>query len=189
MKRLDTCCRKLLPVMVLFLGIVFPGEPPAPAGADMTAQLSLSQKFGLHAKKDLGPPVTMNQTLFNVKLPLNISKMPGPWKNAKFVGIAMVYFLDGAGETVGYAVSKNGEAGMPLNISLNSGSYNGTIVLPIQEVAGTLTGKTCGAAIVMAKLGSQVMFIGASKGGTAPNSGSCGSMNLSGIPPGSIMSH
>jgi hypothetical protein len=189
MNRLDTCCRRLLPVMMLVLGIVFFGELSAPAGADMTAQLSLSQKFGLQAQKNLGPTVTMNQTLFNVKLPLHISKMPGSWKNAKFVGIAMVYFLDGSGETVGYATSKYGDSGMPLNINLNGGSYNGTVVLPIQEVAGTLTGKTCGAAMVMAKLGNQVMFIGSSKGGTAPNSGVCGKMNLSGIPPGTIISH
>ena len=189
MKKLDACRRRLLPLMALVLGMVFPGELPAPAGADMTAKLSLSQKFGLQAKGNLGPAVAMNQTLFNLRLPLNISKMPGPWKNAKFLGIAMVYFLDGPGETVGYATSRYGDDGMPLNISLSSGSYNGTVVLPIEEVAGTLTGKTCGAVLVVAKLGSQVMFIGASKGGTAPNSGACGNMNLSGITPGTILSN
>jgi len=173
--------------MMLVVGIVLLGGLPAPAGADMAAKLSLSRKFGLQVKKNLGPAVTMDQTLFNVKLPLNISKMPGPWKNAEFVGMATVYFLDGPGDTVGYAISRDGEEGMPLNISLNGGSYNGTVILPIQNVAGTLTGKTCSAAVVVAKLGDQVMFIGSSKGGTAPNSGACSKMSPSGIQPGTIL--
>jgi hypothetical protein len=79
--------------MMLVLVMVLNFNLPAPAGADMAAKLGLSQKFGLQAKKNLGPAVTMNQTLFNVKLPLKISKMPGPWKNASFVGVAMVYFM------------------------------------------------------------------------------------------------
>ncbi|MEJ2156541.1 MAG: hypothetical protein P8X96_14470 [Desulfobacteraceae bacterium] len=187
MKGMAACKRKLLSISVLLLGIFLLGELPAPLGADMIANLSLSQKFGMQVKKNLGPAVTMNQTLFNVKLPLKISKMPGPWKNAKFVGMATVYFLDGAGETVGYAMTKDGEEGMPLNISLDSGSYNGTVVLPIQTVTGALTGKTCSAAVVMAKLGDQIMFIGFSKGGTAPNSGVCAKMNASGLTPGTII--
>jgi hypothetical protein len=187
MKGLDGCKRKLLLISVLFLCIVLFGELPAPLGADMIANLSLSKKFGMQVKKNLGPAVTMDQTLFNVKLPLKISKMPGPWKNAKLMGMATVYFLDGAGETVGYAISKDGEEGTPLNISLDNGSYNGTVVLPIQSVAGALTGKTCSAAFVVANLGDQTMFIGFSKGGTAPNSGVCAKMNAPGIPPGTII--
>ncbi len=187
MKSLDSFCRKLLPAVVLVLGVVLLAEPPAPAGAGTTPKLSLARKFNLQVKKNLGPLVTMDQTLFKVNLPLTISKMPGPWKNAKFVGLATVYFLDGPGEAVGYAVSKSGEQGMPLNITLNNGSYSGTVSLPIQQAAGTLTAKTCSAAVVMAKLGSQIMYIGSSKGGTAPNSGVCGEMKLSDIPPGTII--
>jgi hypothetical protein len=189
MKRSDVWCSKLLPVMILVLVMVLDLNLPAPAGADMAAKLGLSQKFGLQAKKNLGPAVTMNQTLFNVKLPLKISKMPGPWKNASFVGVAMVYFMDGPGEAIGYATTKNGDGEMPLNISLNDGSYDGTVVLPIQNVAGTISGKTCSVAYVMAKTGNQLMFIGASKGGTAPNSGVCAKMNALPIAPGTILSN
>ena len=95
--------------------------------------------------------------------------------------------LDGPGEMIGYGVSEGGEEGTPLNITLDNGSYNGTVALPIRAAAGALSGKTCSVAMVFAKQGGQLMFIGASKGGTAPNSGQCGKVDFSGIKPGTIM--
>ena len=79
--------------------------------------------------------------------------MPGPWKSAKFSAVALVYFLDGAGDMIGYGISEGGEEGMPLNITLDNGSYNGTVALPIRETAGALSGKTCSVTMVFAKLG------------------------------------
>ena len=169
-------------ILVLVLGIALTALPAGTASAGM-----LFQKSGLVLKKDFGPQIMLDQTLFNVNIPLNIANMPGPWKNAKFSAVALVYFLDGAGDMIGYGISEGGEEGMPLNITLDNGSYNGTVALPVRETAGTLSGKTCAVTMVFAKQGGQLMFIGASKGGTAPNSGQCGNMNFSGIKPGTIM--
>jgi hypothetical protein len=174
---------KLLPhILVIVLGIALIALPAGTASAGM-----LLQKSGLVLKKDFGPQIMLDQTLFNVNIPLNISNMPGPWKSAKFSAVALVYFLDGAGDMIGYGMSEGGEEGMPLNITLDNGSYNGTVALPIRETAGTLSGKTCSVTMVFAKQGGQLMFIGASKGGTAPNSGQCGKVDFSGIKPGTIM--
>jgi hypothetical protein len=78
---------------------------------------------------------------------------------------------------------------MPLNITLANGDYSGTVALPIQETEGALSGKTCSVAMVVAELGNQSMFIGASKGGTAPNSGDCADMGAPPIQPGTILLH
>ena len=59
------------------------------------------QKTGVTLKKDFGPQIMLNQNLFNVNIPLAISNMPGPWKNAKIKARAIVYVLDGAGKTSG----------------------------------------------------------------------------------------
>jgi hypothetical protein len=64
------------------------------------------QKYGLTLKKNLGPQFMLDQTLFNVNIPLAISNLPGPWKNAQLNVVAVVYFLDGAGETIGYGLGK-----------------------------------------------------------------------------------
>ena len=92
--------------------------------------------------------------------------------------------LDGPGEMIGYGVS---EEGTPLNITLDNGSYNGTVALPIRAAAGALSGKTCSVAMVIAELGNQHMFIGASKGGTAPNSGNCANIGSPPIQLGTIL--
>jgi hypothetical protein len=92
--------------------------------------------------------------------------------------------LDGPGEMIGYGVS---EEGTPLNITLDNGSYNGTVALPIRAAAGALSGKTCSVAMVIAELGNQHMVIGASKGGTAPNSGNCANIGSPPIQLGTIL--
>jgi hypothetical protein len=174
---------KLLPhILVIVLGIALIALPADTASAGM-----LLQKSGLVLKKDFGPQIMLDQTLFNVNIPLNISNMPGPWKNAKLKAVAFVYFLDGPGEMIGYALSEGGEEGTPLNVTLDNGSYNGTVALPIRAAAGALSGKTCSVAMVIAELGNQHMFIGASKGGTAPNSGDCANMGSPPIQPGTIL--
>lgn len=176
--------------LLLVLGIAlvaFPASMVAAGPAGAAGVSMLLQKSGVTLKKDFGAQVMLDQTLFNVNIPLNISNMPGPWKNAKLTAVAMVYFLDGTGETIGYGMSKGGEGGMPLNITLANGGYNGTVALPIQETQGALSGKTCSVAMVIAELGNQCMFIGASKGGTAPNSGDCAKMASPPIQPGTIL--
>ncbi|MBN1142114.1 MAG: hypothetical protein JXB25_10045 [Deltaproteobacteria bacterium] len=172
--------KNLLLTAVLALGLALSGYFSGPAEADTI------HKLGLTLKKNLGSMVTLDQTLFNVKVPLNISKMPGPWKNAKLKGIAMVYFLDGSGEAIGAGLSENGEDWVPLDVVLNNGNYNGTVVFPIQQSVGTISGKNCSVAMIIAQMGNQTMFIGASTGGTAPNSGPCGNMCPS-LAPGTIL--
>jgi len=173
--------------LLLVLGIALVAFPAGTAAAGPAGVGTLLQKSGVMLEKNFGAQVMLDQTLFNVNIPLNISNMPGPWKNAKLTAVAVVYFLDAAGETIGYGMSKGGKEGLPLNITLANGGYNGTIALPIQETEGALSGKTCSVAMVIAELGNQSMFIGASKGGTAPNSGDCAKMASPPIQPGTIL--
>ncbi|MCB2168064.1 MAG: hypothetical protein KQI78_10400 [Deltaproteobacteria bacterium] len=84
-------------------------------------------------------------------------------------------------------LGKGGESFTPLDVALDNGGYNGTVVVPIRMSMGTITGKTCCTTMVLAKLGDQVMFIGSSTGGTAPNSGNCGGTIGSGLSPGTIL--
>jgi len=173
--------------LLLVLGIALVAFPAGPAAAGPAGVGTLLQKSGVTLKKDFGAQVMLDQTLFNVNIPLNISNMPGPWKNAKLKAVAFVYFLDGPGEMIGYGISEGGEEYTPLNITLDNGNYNGTVALPIRKTAGALSGKTCSVAMVIAELGNQTMFIGASKGGTAPNSGHCAKMASPPIQPGTIL--
>ncbi len=186
MKHVDICRYKSLITVTLIISAVTLVSFSTLTSAAPTYQFSLSSKIG-QLKQKFGPAYSLNQTLFNVKLPLNISNMPGAWKKAQLIGTTVVYFLNGPGDAVGYSTSTDGGAGMPLNIGLSSGSYNGTVVFPINKSAGAITGKTCGYAIVMAKLGSQLMFIGGSSGGTAPQSGPCSNINMPA--PGSIVAN
>jgi len=169
-------------ILVIVLGVALLGLLSSPTAAGML------QKSGIIMKKNLGPQIMLDQTLFNVNIPLNISNMPGPWKNAKLKAVAMVYFLDGAGETIGYGLGEGGESSTPIDVALDNGGYNGTVVFPIRVTMGAMTGKTCCVTMVVAELGNQHMFIGSSKGGTAPNSGECGqNIGFAGITPGTIL--
>jgi hypothetical protein len=181
MKKTDIHPQNPLRILVLFIGVVFFGFFPSPADADML------QKTGFALKKNIGPQIMLDQSLFNVNIPLNVSNMPGPWKTAKLKAMVVVVFMDAAGETVGYGLGKGGQEFMPLDVVLDNGGYNGTVVFPIEVTMGAMTGKTCCVTMVLAELGKQLMFIGASTGGTAPNSGNCGNWSLSGISPGTIL--
>lgn len=170
----------LLVSLVLIVALI--GSAPSPATAGVL------QQAGITLKKNFGPQIMLDQTLFNVNLPLSISNMPGPWKNAKLKAIVLVTFMNAAGETIGYASGKGGlEDWTPLDVTLNNGGYSGTVVLPIQASVGTISGKTCCLTVVVAEQGNQHMIIGASKGGTAPNSGECADMGFSGMTPGTIL--
>lgn len=171
----------LLRILVLVVGVVLFGFLPNPAAAGML------QKAGVTLKKDFGQQIMLDQTLFNVNIPLNISNMPGPWKNAKLEAFAIVYFLDGTGKAIGAGLTEGGESLMPLDVVLNNGGYNGTAVLPIRTTMGTMTGKTCCVTMVVAEASNQHMIIGVSKGGTAPNSTDCGGMDFSHLTPGMIL--
>ncbi len=168
-------------IMVLVICVVLSQALSVPAGAEM------SQNLNLTMQQNFGSMVSINQTLFNVRLPVNISNMPGAWKNATLKGFAAVSFLDGSGELIGYGFGPDGESLSSLNAVLNNGNYNGTVVFPIRKVAGGISGKTCSTAIVAAQLGNQIMIIGTSRGGTAPNSNGC--MNISNLEPGTILSY
>jgi hypothetical protein len=181
MKTSDQMRIVLLPILALVLAAGLIGSMPNPASAGMI------QKAGLALKKDLGPQITLDQTLFNVKIPLTITNMPGPWANAKLKAVAIVYFLDAAGDAIGYALSENGEEWTPLAAGLVNGGYNGTVLIPIRKTAGTISGKTCCVAMVVAELGDQHMFLGGSTGGTAPSSGQCDDLSWDGIAPGTIV--
>jgi len=180
MKKTVNHHKKQSRMLVLVLSVALLGLFPGLTAADML------QKYGLTLKKNLGPQFMLDQTLFNVNIPLAISNLPGPWKNAQLKVVAVVYFLDGAGETIGYGLGKGGESFTPLDVALDNGGYNGTVVFPIEVMIGAMTGKTCCATMVFAELGGQLMFIGSSTGGTAPNSGNCGSIGFSGMAPGTI---
>lgn len=168
-------------MLVLVLCAALFGLLPGPTVAGML------QKAGFTLKKDLGPQLMLDQTLFNVNIPLAISNMPGPWKNAQIKALAIVYFLDGAGETVGYGMGEGREELIPLDIVLDNGGYNGTVAFPIRASMGMITAKTCCVTIVIAEQSTQRMIIGVSKGGTAPNSGDCGGMDFSHFTPGMIL--
>ena len=170
-----------LRILVIVLGVALLGLLSRPAAAGML------QKSGITLKKNLGPQIMLDQTLFNVNIPLNISNMPGPWKNAKLEAFAIVYFLDGTGKAIGAGLTEGGESLMPLNVVLDNGGYNGTAVLPIRTTMGTMTGKTCCVTMVVAETSNQYMIIGVSKGGTAPNSADCGGMDFSHLTPGMIL--
>ena len=145
------------------------------------------QMAGVVQQTNFGPSVLLDQPLFKVNVPLSVSNLPGPWKHAKLVGAAHVYFLDAAGEAIGVGLPEGSSPGGELfEVHLNNGSYDGTVVVPIRVVEGRISGKTCGLTVVYAKLADQIMFIGISKGGTAPNSGVCGQMNAS-LEPGTIL--
>ncbi len=186
MKLANSHRHKSLATVALIVSAVTLGFLSTPTSAAPTHQFSLSSKIG-QLKQKFGPAYSLNQTLFNVKLPLNISNMPGAWKKSILIGTTVVYFLNGPGDVVGYSTSTDGGEGMQLNIGLSNGGYNGTIVFPINKTAGAITGKTCGYAMVLARLGSQYMFIGGSSGGTAPQSGPCSNINLP--TPGTIIAN
>ncbi len=173
--------------MAMILGVVL-GMSSPPVGADPIYQISATSKLGQLERK-FGPAVALNQTLFNVKVPVNITNMPGAWKNATLYGFAMVYFLDNSNDPIGggYPAAMNDELGMKLSSGLSNGGYNGTVVFPINKTVGTLSGKTCGYSMILAKLGSQVMVIGTTSGGTAPHSGPCS--KLEPLTPGTIISN
>jgi hypothetical protein len=181
MKKTVNHHRKQSGLLVLILGLTLLGPFPVPAAAGML------QKTGVTLKKDFGPQIMLNQTLFNVNIPLAISNMPGPWKNAKIKALAIVYFLDGAGKTIGYGLGEGVEELIPLDVVLDNGGYNGTAVFPIRASMGTMSDKTCCVTIVVAEQSSQHMVIGVSKGGTAPNSGDCGGVDFSHLTPGMIL--
>ena len=181
MKKTDIHPQNPLRILVLFIGVVFFGFFPSPADADML------QKTGFALKKNIGPQIMLDQSLFNVNIPLNVSNLPGPWKNAKLKAMVAVIFMDAAGETVGYGLGEGGQEFIPLNIVLDNGGYNGTVEVPIRVSMGAITDKTCCVTMVLAKLGDQFMFIGTSTGGTAPNSGNCGGIGWSGLTPGTIL--
>ena len=168
-------------MLALVLSVALLGLFPGLTAAGM------SQKYGLTLKKNFGPQIMLDQTLFNVNIPLAISNLPGPWKNAKLHTMVAVIFMDAAGEMVGYGLAEGGQEFIPLDIALDNGGYNGTVVVPIRMSMGAITGKTCCVTIVLAKLGDQIMFIGSSTGGTAPSSGNCGDIVWSGITPGTIL--
>lgn len=181
MKKADIHPQNPLQILILFIGVVFFALFPSMANAGML------QKAGVTLKKNFGPQIMLDQTLLDVNIPLNISNMPGPWKNAKLKAMAIVYFMNAAGETTGYGLGEGGENWTPLDVALDNGSYNGTVVFPIRVSIGAITGKTCCVTMVMAELGNQHMFVGASTGGTAPNSGQCANIDWSAITPGTIM--
>jgi len=181
MKQTDRRRNYPLRIFVLFLGFVLMGPCPGLLAADFM------KKTGFALKKNFGPQIQLNKALFNVHIPLSISDMPGPWKHAKLQAVVYVMFMDGVGETVGYGLGENGEEVTPLEISLNNGGYNGTVSIPITKSMGTITGKTCSVALIMAQLNDQRMFIGGATGGTAPNSGGCAHINMSAITPGTIV--
>lgn len=182
MKKTDIHRENPLRILILFISVVLLGFFPNPADAGML------QKTGFTLKKDFGPQVMLDQTLFNVNIPLNVSNLPGPWKNAKFKAMVAVIFMDAAGKMVGYGLGEGGqEEFISLDVVLDNGSYNGTVVVPIRVSIGAITGKTCCVSIVIAESGDQHMFIGASRGGTAPNSGQCDNIGWSGMTPGTIL--
>ena len=165
-------------VTALVTGIFLLGLVPGTSCAEMVFKkaLKFQQKFGTQ--------IMLDQSLMNVNVPLDIANMPGPWKNAKFKAVAVVYFLDAASEPVGYGASGSLEEGTPIDVTLANGSYSGTVVFPIKAAAGTITGKTCCVVMLVAELGNQRMFIGTSRGGTAPNSYDS-ILNID-IPPGTV---
>jgi hypothetical protein len=168
-------------MLVLVLCAALFGLLPGPAAAGML------QQTGVTLKNDFGPQIMLNQSLFNVNIPLAISNMPGPWKNAQLKALVIVYFLDGAGKTIGYGLGEGVEELSPLDIVLDNGGYNGTVAFPIRASMGTMSGKTCCVTVVIAEQSTQRMIIGVSKGGTAPNSGDCGGMDFSHLTPGMIL--
>jgi hypothetical protein len=181
MNKADIHRKPALRILILIASVVLFGF------FSNTANAGMLQKAGVTLKKNFGPQIMLDQTLMNVNIPLNISNMPGPWKNAKLEAVAIVYFLNATGETTGYGLGEGGENFTPLEVTLDNGGYNGTVAFPIRVSMGAITGKTCCVTIVMAELGNQRMFVGASTGGTAPNSGQCGNIDWSGITPGTIM--
>ncbi len=181
MKKTVNHPKKQSRILVLVLSAALLGLFTGPAAAGML------QKTGVTLKKDFGPQIMLDQTLFNVNIPLAISNMPGPWKSAKLKALAIVYFLDGTGETIGYGLGEGGEELIPLDVVLDNGGYNGTVVFPIRVSMGTITAKTCCVTIVVAEQSTQRMIIGVSQGGTAPNSGDCGGMDFSHLTPGMIL--
>jgi hypothetical protein len=171
-------------MLVFVMGLALLGILPSPAAADF---FQMNQMTGLTLEKKFGPHIMLNQTLFNVKIPLAISNMPGPWKYATLKAFVIVYFLNGAGEATGMAFGEKGEEFLPLGVTLDNGSYNGTVVFPIRTSAGAITGKNCCLTLVVAEMGNQLMVIGASKGGTAPNAGACAGAIFDQYEPGSIL--
>lgn len=178
MKRVASLYKLSFIATAMILGVVL-GLLALPAGAGPIYQISTANKIGQLERK-FGPAVTLNQTLFNVKVPVNISNMPGAWKNATLYGFTMVYFLNNSGDSIGggYPAVMDDMYGMKLSGGLSNGGYNGTVVFPINRTAGVLSGKTCGYTVISAKLGSQAMIIGATSGGTAPHSGPCSKLGL-----------
>jgi hypothetical protein len=130
-------------------------------------------------KKNFGPQIPLNQPLMTVSVPLNISKLPGPWKQSSGIVQVIVLFLDETGVTVG--------AGVGLSVvPIQNGSYSGTMAYPIKDAMGGITARTCVLAMAMAQLGEQTMFLGVSKGGTSPNASACDVSELQ-LTPGTIM--
>lgn len=177
-------------LLLLISSVALIGSVPGSTAAGTLQMNRMLQMAGIIQQQNFNPPVLLDQPLFKVNVPLNVSNMPGPWKHAKLMGAAQVYFLDATGDIIGVALSEGSNAdGELFEVPLNNGSYSGTVVVPIRVVQGKISGKTCGISVVWAVLGDQMMFIGLTKGGTAPNSGDCGQMNTSSIEPGTIMSY
>jgi hypothetical protein len=132
MKKTGIHHKNLSRLLLLVLCVALICIVPASAAADML------QMSGITPQKKFGPQIMLDQTLFNVNIPLAISNMPGPWKNAKLQVVAMVHFLDGAGETIGYGLGEGGESFTPLDVTLDNGGYNGTVAFPIRVSMGTI---------------------------------------------------
>ena len=172
-------CSRLSRMVALVVAIVLLSGPVAGAADIMKPK-------GLKFEKKFGPIQFQPEPLFNVKLPLTIADLPGQWKNANLKASVMVFFMDNTGKHIGYGLPEAGEDFTALP-ALENGGYTGTVNIPIPNAAGTITGKTCCVAVVFAELNQQFMYIGTSKGGTAPQSGACNDVGDYPLEPGSVI--